>query len=211
MGHEIRYDLRVMRPFCGALNKVTWGRTEQHALFLLSEEAIIAVQCWRAMLCLVRYRETEFTRTLESFTHSTPVIIAEFDTSLSGAGLIWAVRRDGAEEVQGVSAVDFTSLDFGVDSSFQNLSEFIGAILAAIGEVVLGYGGSSLALRGDSITALTWAITERPRGSIVTNAAMIWTLLCIATDINIRKVTHIAGEENDKCDRLSRRGASTLR
>jgi hypothetical protein len=204
-----RYGMicRVMRPFCGALNRVTWGRTEQHALFLLSEEAIIAVQCWRAMLCLVRYRETEFTRTLESFTHSTPVIIAEFDASLSGAGLIWAVRRDGAEEVQGVSAVDFTSLGFGVDSSFQNLSEFIGAILAAIGQVVLGYGGSSLALRGDSVTALTWAITERPRGSIVTNAAMIWTLLCIATDINVREVTHIAGEENDKCDRLSRRGA----
>jgi hypothetical protein len=77
-----RYGMicRVMRLFCGALNRVTWGRTEQHALFLLSEEAIIAVQC--AMLCLVRYRETEFTRTLESFTHTTPVIIAEFDASL---------------------------------------------------------------------------------------------------------------------------------
>ena len=73
----------------GALNRMTWGRTEQHALFFMSEEAIIAVQCWRAMLCLVRYRETEFTRTLESFTHTTPVVIAEFDASLSGAGLIW--------------------------------------------------------------------------------------------------------------------------
>jgi hypothetical protein len=205
-----RYGMicRVMRFFCGALNRVTWGRTEQHALFLLSEEAIIAVQCWRAMLCLVRYRETEFTRTLESFTHTTPVIIAEFDASLSGAGLIWSVRNDGAEEVLGVSAVDLTRLGFGVDSSYQNLSEFIGAVLSVIGQVVLGFSGASLALRGDSVTALTWAITERPRGAIVTNAAMVWTLLCIAADINVKEITHIAGEDNEKCDRLSRRGAS---
>jgi hypothetical protein len=46
---------RVMRPFCGALNRVTVGRKEMHALFHWSSEAIIAIQCWRAMLCLVRY------------------------------------------------------------------------------------------------------------------------------------------------------------
>ena len=59
---------RVMRPFCGALNRVMVGRTESHALFHWSAEAVIAIQCWRAMLCLVRYRETEFTRTIESFS-----------------------------------------------------------------------------------------------------------------------------------------------
>jgi hypothetical protein len=94
-----------------------------------------------------------------------------------------------------------------VDSSFQNLFEFIGAILAVVGQVILGFSGSSLALRGDSVTALTWAITERRRGVIVTNAAMVWTLLCIAADNNVKEVTHISGEDNDKCDRLSRRGA----
>jgi hypothetical protein len=35
---------RVMCPLCGALNRATWGRTEQHALFLLSEEAVVAIQ-----------------------------------------------------------------------------------------------------------------------------------------------------------------------
>lgn len=71
----------------------------------------------------------------------------------------------------------------------------------------MGYRGKTLALRGDSVRVLTWAITERPRGSIVTNAAMIWTLLCVAADIDIREITHIPGELNDKCDQLSRRGA----
>ena len=84
---------QVMRPFCSALNRVTWGRTDPHALFFLSPEAIIAIQCWRAMLCLVRYRETEFTRTIESFAPTAPVIVAEFDASLKGAGLIWFSQR----------------------------------------------------------------------------------------------------------------------
>jgi hypothetical protein len=53
------------------------------------------------------------------------------------------------------------------------------------------------------VTALTWAITERPRGVIVTKAAMLWTLLCIAADINVKEVAHISGKEKDRCDRLS--------
>jgi hypothetical protein len=74
-----------------------------------------------------------------------------------------------------------------------------------IGQVVLGWAGRNVALRGDSVTALTWAITERPRGVKITNAAMVWTLLCIAADVNVKEVTHIAGTANLNCDRLSRR------
>jgi hypothetical protein len=44
------------------------------------------------MLCLVRFKEAEFTRTVESFAPTTPILEAEFDLSLSGAGLIWSVR-----------------------------------------------------------------------------------------------------------------------
>jgi hypothetical protein len=40
---------------------------------------------------------------------------------------------------------------------------------------------------------------------------MVWTLLFVAADINVQKVIHIAGVDNEKCDRLSRRGPhSTL-
>ena len=205
--HGTRYGkiCRVMRPFCSALYRVTWGRVDEHALFFLSPEAIIAIQCWRAMLSLVRFKETEFTRTIESFAPTTPLLVAEFDSSLSGAGLIWFVRTDGAEAARGVSAVNLSFLEFGADSSNQNLAEYIGAILAVIGQVMLGYSGMGLALRGDSVTALTWTMTERPRGTRVTNAAMIWTLLCIAADVEVKEVTHIPGEENEQCDRLSRR------
>ena len=196
---------RVMRPFCTALHRATWGRTDEFALFFIPTEAVIAIQCWRAMLCLVRHRETEFTRSIMSFATSTPVVVVEFDASLDGAGLIWYNREHGAEVALGVGAVSLRFLGFGSDSSYQNLSEFIGAILAVIGQIMIGLSGSSIALRGDSMTALTWAITERPRGSIVSNASMVWTLLCVATDVDVNEVTHIAGKDNLNCDRLSRR------
>ena len=97
-------------------------------------------------------------------------------------------------------------MNFKDDASYQNLTEFMGAIFAVIGHILLGHRGKTLDLRGDSVTALTWALTERPRGSIATNAAMMWTLLCIAADVNRRETTHIAGKDNEICDELSRRG-----
>lgn len=197
---------RVMRPFCSYLYRVTWGRTDSHALFLLSLEARVAIQCWRAMLSLVRFREVEFTRSIASFAPAPPVLVAEFDSSLSGSGVIWYARDSGTEVVLGVCAVSLGFLSFGFDSSNQNLAEYLGAIIAVLGQVILGYSGRSLALRGDSVTALTWAISERPRGKLVTNASMVWTLLCVATNIDVREITHIPGNDNDKCDRLSRRG-----
>ena len=159
------------------------------------------------MLCLVRYRETEFTRTIESFAPTTPVIVAEFDASLKGAGLIWFAREGDTEVALGVCAVDLSFLEFGDDSSYQNLAEFTGAIIAVAEQIILGLSGRGLALRGDSITANTWAFTERPRGSIVTNASMVWTLLCLAADVNVTEVTHIVGVDNTNCDFLSRKGS----
>ena len=197
---------RVMRPFCGALNRLIAGRVEPHATFPVTAEAKIAIKCWQAMLCLVRFQESRFTRTLESFALTAPTSVAEFDASLTGAGIIWYQTVDGNEVARGVSAVDLIPLGFETDSSFQNLAEFIGAILAVLGHIALGNVGQSIALRGDSVTALTWAITERPRGAIVTNAAVIWTLLCVAADIHVTNITHIPGIDNDNCDQLSRRG-----
>jgi hypothetical protein len=115
------------------------------------------------------------------------------------------VRTDGAEVVRVVSAVSLAFLDIGVDSPNQNLAEYIGAILAVLGQAILGFSGTGIALRGDSVTALTWTITERPKGVRVNNASMIWTLLCIAADVDVKEVTHIPGEDNKQCDRLSRR------
>jgi hypothetical protein len=43
-----------------------------------------------------------------SFADVTPVVLVEFDASLSGAGLIWYHRSSGAEVAMGVGAVDLS-------------------------------------------------------------------------------------------------------
>jgi hypothetical protein len=53
------------------------------------------------------------------------------------------------------------------------------------------------------VTALTWAVTERPRGVLVTNANIAWTLLCVAAEIRITDVEHLPGALNEKRNRLS--------
>ena len=39
---------------------------------------------------------------------------------------------------------------------------------------------------------------------------MVWTLLCIAADVDVIEVTNIPGEVNGRCDRLSRRGLNLI-
>ena len=48
-------------------------------------------------------------------------------------GVVRYSTINGAEVAGGVAAVDLSFLNFEDDSSFQNLSEFIGAIMAVAG------------------------------------------------------------------------------
>lgn len=54
-----------------------------------------------------------------------PILVAEFDSSVSGSGMIWYARESGTEVVLGVCAA-FLGHRFGVESSNQNLAEYIG-------------------------------------------------------------------------------------
>ena len=104
----------------------------------------------------------------------------------------------------GGGAVSLMGLGFGSDSSFQNSAEYIGCILGMVGLVLLGVRDADIEIRGDSVAALTWAETERPRGQLVTNASIVFTLLCIRFNLDAKKGVHISGDDNWRCDRLSR-------
>ena len=65
----------VMRPFVGALHRLAAGRSSHHATFLLSEEAMLAIRCWRAMQALTHFHETRFSRTIESFGNIPPCYV----------------------------------------------------------------------------------------------------------------------------------------
>ena len=201
---------RLMRPFCGALNRATVGRRDRHATFTLSEEARCAIRCWRAMLFLVGYDEAKFTRSLESFDKRPAQYIVEFDASLTGAGILIYQRVDAVEVCVAATAMDLRGLDFGNNSSYQNTAEYVGAIVGILGLLKLGVSNEDIELRGDSQSALTWARTERPRGKVVTNAAMVFTLLCVSHGIEAKEATHIGGQANYRCDQLSRMAESGL-
>ena len=130
--------------------------------------------------------------------------IVETDASLHGAGCL-IYRRDRDSEVcVGASAVDLRQLGFATESKFQNVCEFIGSIVGILGLVRLGVTNLDIEIRGDSISALTWAQKERTRGSQVSNAAMVYTLVCVSYGIEAKVATHISGEANFRCDQLSR-------
>jgi ribonuclease HI len=170
----------------------------------ITSEARIAIRMWRAMLYLTQFDELQFTRPLASFSDGQPVFIAEFDASLTGVGVLVYERVDGTEMCVGGGAVDIRGLGFEGDSAFQNIAEYIGAIVGLGALIVLGTRCNDIEIRGDSIAALTWAQTERARGQRVTNASMVFTTMCIKHGMDVKVATHIRGEDNFRCDQLSR-------
>ena len=54
------------------------------------------------------------------------MVVAEFDLSLSGAGLIWYSRQGDAEVALGVDAADLLFLGFGEDSFVPELIRVLG-------------------------------------------------------------------------------------
>ena len=196
---------RAMRPFCGALHRATAGRKNRHATFLMPEEARRAIRGWRAMLYLVSFDEQKYSQRMRSFLPEKLKYVIGFDASLSGAGILWYERMgNGTELTIGGSAVDLRLLEFGSDSSFQNTAEYIGCTLGLAGLALLGVRDADVEIRGDSVAALTWAETERPRGELVTNASMVFTLLVISFNLDVKQSVHISGEDLWRCDKLSR-------
>ena len=96
-------------------------------------------------------------RTISSLKPTPATVVAEFDASLAGIGIVWFDVQEGTEVAMGLYALSTVALGFKDDSSYQNLSEFIAAIVAVLGFgcfIRLGYTGKNLLLWGDSITAL---------------------------------------------------------
>jgi hypothetical protein len=95
-------------------------------------------------------------------------------------------------------------LAFEDDSSYQNCAEFIGAIMVIVVMLKLGYRDIKVKLRGDSVTALTWAWEQRFRSDLINNASVVFILLLTMTGTEIVGHEHIPAEENWRCDGLSR-------
>jgi hypothetical protein len=167
---------------------------------------------WRAMLAGLHFDEHRFARSFESFKEFPQTLnIGEFDSSLEGIGvLIYDESHNSlpANGYRGIiiggGAISLLPLSFTDNSSYQNTAEFIGAIFVIIVMRRLGHLDIKVKLRGDSITALTWAVEERFRSDLIHNAAIVFILILIITKSEIVGMDHISSENNWRCDGLSR-------
>ena len=129
---------RSMRPFCSAPSNLTANRHNRHALIQLTSGAKIAIQLWRAMLYLIEYNKVRFTRPLATFDDTPPSHVVDFDASLSGVRILRYERIAGTEVCLGGGAIDIRGLQFEGDSSFQNVAEYIGAMVGILTLITLG-------------------------------------------------------------------------
>ena len=163
------------------------------------------------MLCVLELDERRFARPFRSFLPRDPRLAARFDSSLSGVGVLlgWLVPGSTPDWFGGCK-VSLLALEFGTDSGFQNLSEYIGMNCASVCLVLAGLTEEGVILEGDSTSALSWAINENYRGDRVRNASIVHTALGLEKGVSYVGSNHIPGEDNGtdetngKCDKLSR-------
>ncbi|KAJ1437277.1 hypothetical protein B484DRAFT_428363 [Ochromonadaceae sp. CCMP2298] len=212
----VRYTkvCRFMAPFVRALYASIKGR-HLHTSIVLSSAAAISVGMVQALLALTVVKERTFTRNFAAWKAIGAgwAIVAQFDASLGGIGVIWYLRSPvGTESLIGGVWLDIRHLGFGEDSRFQNVAEFLAIICAVRGLQKLREGWlmvndrapDRLILRGDSMSALSWAENSRFRSDIATNAAIVFIMLGISAEIHIQGTVHVPAEENGRADYLSR-------
>mmetsp|Transcript_6972 Transcript_6972/g.15184 ORF Transcript_6972/g.15184 Transcript_6972/m.15184 type:complete len:762 (-) Transcript_6972:5-2290(-) len=203
-----------MSPFVRMLNNAHRGR-RQHASIKLGVAAKLAIWVMRALLMLTVVAEQAFTRSFDSwiFRRGDDYVVARFDASLGGLGILWYLRKaDGTEILLGGAAPDIGFLSFGTNSGLQNVAEFLAAICAIWGLFVMGMQGlrvngcfpSRIVLEGDSTAALAWAEAGRVRSDQATNAAIVFILLGVASGIQVLWGTHVPAEKNGRADYMSR-------
>jgi len=83
----------------------------------------------------------------------------------------------------------------------------VASLLCARGVVMLGGKGSSVLLRGDSVSALTWAMKGSVRSDRAIRAAALWAQYVILGNLDIVGTLHLAAAFNTRTDSLSRDGS----
>ena len=171
----------------------------------LDDHAVRTLRVFRALLACAAVDEVRWTRPMSTFSaHEGVDLTVQFDASLTGAGVLWIVEEGGREECVGAASFDFGSWGVEGSSAFQNTCEFMGLFLGVLGVRVLFPAVKRVALRGDSVTALTWCSKRSFKGAQVSNAAVGLVLLLILHGIQIVRVDHVPAEDNYLADALSR-------
>ena len=193
--------LREMRPFTTFLYHESNNYKRASVTKRLGHMAVLTVQLWKAILCILMLDEVQYGRSLMSFMPGPAEYLICYDASLTGVGV--SVTSIVTNKVLAVLSAPFPFTVEG-DSSFQNTAEFIGIVTGYVMIALLGISNASIQLKGDSISSLQWASTEHYRSKLCFRPAVIFTLLSIAFNLIVVEAVHIAGVDNDIHDGLSR-------
>jgi hypothetical protein len=132
----------------------------------------------------------------------------EYDASLTGVGIIlFELNRNKEEREWKVIQLDF-DYDLKSQSKYQNTVEFIGVLLGMVALSLLGIRNTSVVIRGDNKSSLKWGMTENYKSVLCRRASLVLTTTVLHNNIIIEDQIHIAGVNNVRCDRLSRRTSS---
>lgn len=176
---------RMITPFISPLYSAYTWMTNRNATVLLQSAAKRAIRMIRIFLVLGHIDPEQFARPFLCEIARLIRFIIEFDASLTGVGIIiFSVDiATGAETPVGVASVSIEELGFRGVSDNQNLSEFIAATIGVRAVVALGGCDCGIAVRGDSISALSWIEKERFKGKLVSQAAMVYVSQAMAWGI----------------------------
>ena len=169
---------------------------------------------WRAYLCAIECDPVRMERDLMSFGPQVPNLLICFDASLEGYGIaICAVPPEGVlgDEWQHLIAYTALEVPFAIrtqstrtESSYQNHCEFVAIVIGLWLAGRMGYKNVSYALKGDSVSALTWANDDRAKSTICRTASICFSLLSVHLNVTVAEVVHVPGVDNIICDGLSR-------
>ena len=198
--------LRLMEPFSTIFYAAIVGMKNPHVHKDFTIELKQAVQLWRVMFVMLRCNERTFARSFDSFRINQPAsILLVFDACLTGVGIVVYRLIPGnlSPELIGGDGVVFP-FNLNGDSSYQNSCEFLAVLVGLYYLARARYHHITISLRGDSKTALRWALTERFKGPRVLRAAMAYVLLGTRNHFWVNSSEWIAGLENVIADDLSR-------
>ena len=108
----------------------------------------------------------------------------------------------------GAASASILQYEIGVDSSYQNICEFVAA-LTGLALLLLMNAQSqehidSVSFRGDSEVALTWMDKQKSKSSMANRACSVLALLVTRSNIMVDCVEHVPASQNVECEKLFR-------
>ena len=196
----------ILKPFTSELYRMMWGRN-RHASVKWTEEGKLCVFIFRAILILTYLRPDQAVRTMQSFGKATISHVIEFDASLKRAGAFVFEKNADKETLVGGTAVSLLEWKCGVDASYQNTVEFFGGAVVGVillKEIIGKDKIGTIGLRGDSVSAITWAKKGKVKSRLASNSCAMLALISFVWDVRITESTFIDHDSNCAADVLSR-------